>query len=81
MLEIKDKSECCGCEACANICPNHCITMVEDEEGFRYPKIDKEKCVNCGLCEKVCPIKNEVKKDDNLSKLQFFAAYSKENKI
>lgn len=29
--------------------------MVEDEEGFRYPKIDQEKCVSCGLCQAVCP--------------------------
>lgn len=54
MIEIKDKSNCCGCEACANICPKHCIIMVEDEEGFRYPKVDKEKCIDCKLCEKVC---------------------------
>ena len=50
MIEIKNKENCCGCEACANICPKHCITMVEDEEGFKYPKVDKEKCINCKLC-------------------------------
>ena len=66
MIEIKEKDQCCGCEACKNICPKQCITMVEDEEGFRYPHIDKEKCINCGLCERVCQYKNkvtEVKKD------------------
>ncbi|MBO4840478.1 MAG: Coenzyme F420 hydrogenase/dehydrogenase, beta subunit C-terminal domain [Bacteroidaceae bacterium] len=28
--------------------------MVEDTEGFLYPKVDAVSCVNCGLCEKVC---------------------------
>ena len=59
MIEIKDKSKCCGCTACKNICPKNAIEMVEDEEGFLYPKVDKEKCVKCGLCEKVCPIINK----------------------
>ena len=58
MIEIKDKLKCCGCTACKNICPKNAIEMIEDEEGFLYPKVDKEKCVNCGLCEKVCPIIN-----------------------
>lgn len=57
MIEITDKSKCCGCWACENTCPKNCITMVEDEEGFRYPQIDKDVCIDCGLCEKVCPLK------------------------
>lgn len=51
---------CCGCEACKNICPQNCIEMLEDEEGFIYPQVDKEKCINCGLCERVCQYKNNV---------------------
>ena len=56
MIEIKDKSRCCGCWACYNACPKHCVEMIEDEEGFRYPHVDTDKCINCGLCEKVCPL-------------------------
>lgn len=59
MIEIKNKFECCGCAACANVCPKDAISMVEDEYGFKYPKINKEKCVECGLCQKVCPIINK----------------------
>ena len=58
MLQIVDKSECCGCTACANICPKHCIFMQEDKEGFRYPSINKDLCINCDLCMKICPIIN-----------------------
>lgn len=59
MIKIMDKSKCCGCEACVQRCPKHCIHLVEDKEGYRYPIVDKAICVSCGLCEKVCPIINE----------------------
>lgn len=56
MIEITDKAKCCGCSACYNICPQECITMQSDNEGFRYPLIDMEDCTDCDLCEVVCPI-------------------------
>lgn len=55
MIRITDKQKCCGCEACAQSCPKQCITMVADNEGFLYPKVDLSICIDCGLCEKVCP--------------------------
>ena len=58
MINITDKAKCCGCTACKHICPNNCIYLVEDKEGFLYPKVDAAICVNCGLCEKVCPVLN-----------------------
>ncbi len=54
-LYTGDKKECCGCEACVQICARKAIYMREDEEGFRYPYIDETKCINCDLCKKVCP--------------------------
>lgn len=36
MIEIKDKKNCVGCTACAEICPKKCIQMKPDEEGFLY---------------------------------------------
>lgn len=58
MIVINDNSKCCGCEACANICPINCIHMISDTEGFLYPKVDEHLCINCHQCEKVCPISN-----------------------
>ena len=56
MIQITDKTRCCGCTACAEVCPVSCITMKADAEGFLYPEADAEKCVSCGRCEEVCPV-------------------------
>ena len=78
MIDIKEKSNCCGCQACFNKCPKNAIEMIQDEKGFKYPKINKEKCINCGLCDKVCPIINN-KKIEN--KPKSYASINKDEKI
>ena len=65
MINIVNKVECCGCEACYNVCPKNCIEMKSDEEGFLYPRVNQDTCINCGLCEKVCPIINHVPREKN----------------
>lgn len=54
MIEITNKSYCCGCSACASCCSQNSISMEEDAEGFLYPKVDASSCIDCGLCERVC---------------------------
>lgn len=49
-----NKSECCGCTACQQICGHNAIEMKTDSEGFIFPVKNLSACVNCGLCEKVC---------------------------
>ena len=53
MIDLKT-FDCTGCTACYNVCPHNAITMLENEEGFKFPHIDLEKCTDCGLCNKVC---------------------------
>ena len=66
MIQITDKSKCCGCNACGDVCPKDAITFKTDIEGFWYPEVNMERCIDCGLCEKVCPELhiNELKKND-----------------
>lgn len=78
MIQITDKSLCCGCAACVQRCPKQCITLHEDHEGFLYPKVDTEACIDCTLCEKVCPILNE---GDKRKPLKVYAAINKDEKI
>ena len=60
MICVNDKSTCCGCTACASICPVQAIKMAADKCGFMYPIIDKDKCTKCGLCEEVCVYQAEA---------------------
>lgn len=78
MISIKLKQDCCGCSACAQICPNRCVTMTSDEEGFLYPQVDERKCVDCGLCETVCPVINRYEPQ---MPIESIAAFNQDEKI
>lgn len=56
MIKFPAHERCTGCEACANVCPQKCISFQEDAEGFFYPEINAGICRHCHLCEKVCPV-------------------------
>ena len=76
---IKNKIDCSGCAMCYNICPKRAIQMVEDENGYIYPKVNEEKCVNCGLCKKSCAYQI---KDKNLNKpVKTYVATSKNDNL
>ena len=78
MIDIKRKEECCGCNACGDICPRNAISFKTDEEGFWYPAIDNEKCIDCGMCVKVCPVKTKPQsRSNNVSRPKCFAAEHK----
>lgn len=82
MISIKDKDDCSGCYACVNICPNNCLSMVKDDEGFWYPRVDEDNCVGCNLCIKVCPIiKINVNRNDVKFIKQVYAARNINEKI
>ncbi len=79
MIKLKRKEECCGCSACQQICPQSCISMKKDIEGFLYPFIDKERCINCNLCNTICPIINHTEWDDAI--IKSYVGYSTNEEI
>lgn len=78
MISITQKQDCCGCNACAQICPKQCITMQEDDEGFLYPRVDTENCIDCHLCEKICPVSNH---GTERKPLKVYAAINKDEEV
>ena len=78
MINITDKSKCCGCTACACICPQKAITMFPDGMGFLYPVVDYDKCTNCGLCEKVCAFNPDYNRDNNFEQPDVYAVRHKD---
>ena len=77
MIDIKDKSDCCGCTACASVCKHNAISMQPDIMGFLYPVVDKSICVDCGLCEKVCAFNEHYDTSLNLPQPEAYAARHK----
>ena len=80
MINITNKVDCCGCNACGDICANDAITFKTDIEGFWYPEVDKGKCVDCGLCENICPILHKSTVSRYIEP-RVFAAYNKDERI
>lgn len=80
MIQITDKSQCCGCTACASVCTHDAISMQPDVMGFLYPVVDKGKCVDCGLCEKVCAFNDHYDTSLNLPQPDAYAARHKDMK-
>lgn len=78
MIQIKDSSECCGCTACASICPHDAISMQPDKMGFLYPVVNERKCMDCGLCEEVCAFHAHYDTHLNLPHPEAYAARHKD---
>lgn len=81
MIRITNPVDCCGCNACGDICAHHAITFKTDVEGFWYPEVSNKLCVECGLCEKVCPMLNKPDKVIRYNEPRVFAAYNKDEGV
>lgn len=72
------KPECCGCNACGDICPVSAISFETDNEGFWYPKVDYDKCIHCELCTRICPeINIDALKHNDFHEPECYAAENK----
>lgn len=69
---------CCGCYSCVNICPKQAISMIVNEDGCYYPKINVNTCVGCGLCKKACNYQN---KELSNSSIASYAAVSSDKEM
>lgn len=78
MFYLKNKEDCCGCHACISICPDQCIQMLPDTEGFLYPVVDESLCTECGLCELVCPVINPPRLEGDSAA---FAAWNQDEDV
>lgn len=76
--DANGKEICCGCGACADCCGASAIKMVQDKEGFLYPRIDQSKCTGCGRCEQVCPVNKPIAAD---CVNQYFGMQAKDEEI
>lgn len=54
-VTVAEISLCCGCGACAAVCPVGAIAIKEDNNGFLHNEVDNTICVRCGKCLQVCP--------------------------
>ena len=66
MIKIQERSKCCGCNACGDICPKQAISFKVDKEGFWYPEVNNQKCIDIQTqAEAVCELfggkKEEIK--------------------
>lgn len=71
IIESLEKEKCYGCGACAVICPEQTLAIVEDDLGFLYP-IKESDCCGCELCIRVCPATG----DGDLKEVTGFDVYS-----
>ena len=75
---IKSGIACVGCGACEQACALGAVTLMPDDLGYLYPKVDSRKCVECGVCKSVCPLEA---KDVPNSYPSCFAARTKDEKL
>lgn len=61
MGDICNKKECTSCGVCTTVCPQSCITIVNDNIGHKVPFVDRERCISCGICKRYCHNNRQVK--------------------
>ncbi len=71
---INGETRCFGCGACVAACPQNCIRMKPDSEGFLLPVIDFSTCFGCRRCIKVCPVNTLSLSSTTTNKTDFFLA-------
>lgn len=71
------KEDCCGCGACVMACESGGLSMLLDEEGFRYPHVNQDICTQCGYCAAKCHMANPSLRLNN-AQPDCYAAYNRD---
>lgn len=79
-INIQDTRDCCGCTACATVCPKGAIIMQPNVMGFLYPVIDDDECIDCGLCIKTCQFNDNYNHYQNYDKPIIYGMRHKNDK-
>lgn len=63
-LPTFDEKGCIGCKACAEVCPTHCIDVIDDtaaDPPVRRLVLHYDRCIFCGHCELNCSTKEGIR--------------------
>jgi len=52
-LPAIDEERCCGCDACARLCPTGAVRLTTGTSVLAY-RIDPARCQGCGICVSAC---------------------------
>lgn len=77
IIEVTKKGLCYGCSACYSICPEKCIKMEQDQEGFLAPYVDNLRCSGCSLCSSVCIAQKSKSDKEQYEIKRAYAGWSK----
>lgn len=75
---ITGNVHCTGCSACAVACPIHCISILQNNEGFYKAVVNDQVCIKCGKCNTVCPVQTPPQYSNGL---YWSAAITKDNDV
>lgn len=59
-IEVSEE-RCTGCGACQTICPQSCIDLQLNKDGYWKRYVRKDNCINCGKCLAVCSAECELR--------------------
>ena len=72
---------CCGCGACATVCPMSCVELKTTSEGFYQATIQSGRCIDCGKCLSVCPMEDSTSIKNKKTPVSAYAVYHSNEQV
>lgn len=80
-INASDAAECSGCGVCLLVCPNKCIDILLNKDGYYEAIAEQGECSNCGICQSVCNKFFNQHELKSYNTQNVFLAYNKNEKI